>query len=144
RMQLPNGQKCRSLYSSHELNANAHRAHNDQMTVGNKIKFSSCPFFFKLQLESNTHPKPFALVSKYSPPDCDLLEASSKALYSCTYGGEEGLSVVEATTIKQVVVMIPHEVNGEEQFFMFEQPGNAVTDMGGFLLGSKDDEDMDG
>ncbi|KAH7917282.1 hypothetical protein BV22DRAFT_1135537 [Leucogyrophana mollusca] len=142
RLLLPNGQKCRSLFCGRERRPNARKARNVQVTINGQIQFAVVLFFFELQLEVNTHPKALAIISVYSPPDRALLEASSGALYSCKYLGDAGLVVIEATMINQVVAMIPHKVGEDECFFMFEQPGNDVTDLGGFLIDNEDDEDI--
>ncbi|KAH7919195.1 hypothetical protein BV22DRAFT_1023421 [Leucogyrophana mollusca] len=141
RLLLPNGQKCRSLFCGRERRSNARKARNVQVTVNGQIKFAAVQFFFELQFNLNTRPRPLALVSVYSPPDRELLEASSEALYSCKFLGDAALLVIEATAINQVVAMVPHKVGEDHCFFMFEQPGNDVTDMGGFLIADEDDED---
>ena len=39
--------------------------------------------------------KALALISQYSPPDCNLLATSSGVLWVCSAGGDAGLSVVK-------------------------------------------------
>jgi len=72
------------------------------------------------------------MISLYSPPDPILLAQSNGTLFSCTY--QATLTVIDAVDISQVVAMIPHTVNGQQHYFMFEQPGQDVTNLGGFMM----------
>jgi len=98
-------------------------------------------FFFKAQLEDNGASTALAMVSQYLPPDPILLKQSEGTLFSCTYSG--ALTVIHAVDIRQVVAMIPHNVNGRLRYFMFEQPGQDVTNLGGFVVGTADESDED-
>ncbi|KAG0696653.1 hypothetical protein DFH29DRAFT_783759, partial [Suillus ampliporus] len=64
-----------------------------------------------------------ALISLYSPPNRNLLQLSSEVLYSCQYRGDDSLYVVPITAIQAVVAMVPHTIDEEDCFFMFEQLG---------------------
>lgn len=55
-------------------------------------------------------------------------------MYSCQYCGEDSLRVVSVTAIQAVVAMVPHTIDEENCFFMFEQPGMDVVYRGGFLV----------
>lgn len=77
---------------------------------------------------------PLALISLYSPPNKNLLQLSSEVVYSCQYRGEDSLRVVSVTAIQAVVAMVPHTIDEENCFFMFEQPGMDVAYRGGFLV----------
>lgn len=61
--------------------------------------------------------------------------------YSCKYQGDSALRIIPVMAIKSVVAMIPHKINEEEWYFMFEQPGMDVARMGGYLVANEDDED---
>lgn len=82
-----------------------------------------------------------AMISLYSPPDPILLAQSNGTLFSCTY--QATLTVIDAVDISQVVAMIPHTVNGQQHYFMFEQPGQDVTNLGGFHDDSDEDDNSD-
>ncbi|KAI5996858.1 hypothetical protein F5J12DRAFT_680411, partial [Pisolithus orientalis] len=72
-----------------------------------------------------------------------LLCDSSGALFMCKYLGNNMLVVIKAADIKQVVAMVPHQIDGENCIFMFEQPGLDVMSLRGFLISDEDDEDGD-
>ncbi|KIK81599.1 hypothetical protein PAXRUDRAFT_155718, partial [Paxillus rubicundulus Ve08.2h10] len=97
-------------------------------------------FFFQLQLHENMEPVSLALISAYSPPNYNDLIDSSGSLFTCTYIGT--LSIVKVSQINQVVCITQHP--GTDKLFMFEQPGNDVTFLGGFLVTNEDNEDIDG
>lgn len=82
------------------------------------------------------------MVLQFSLPDPVLLEQSEGILFLCTYPG--ALIVINAVDICQVVAMIPHNVNGQQPYFMFVQPGQDVTNLGEFVIGMTDESDEDG
>ena len=81
---------------------------------------------------------PVALVSLYSAPDPDLLEISSDTLLVCKYHGDASLVLVEAQSIKSVVVMVPFMEKPEGgssrchkgRFFVVEKPGLSLVELG--------------
>ncbi|KAG0692628.1 hypothetical protein DFH29DRAFT_985705 [Suillus ampliporus] len=81
-----------------------------------------------------THPdihalEPLALVTIYSPLDRALLQDSSDTFYT-----------FQVPSIQSVVAMVPHTLEGEERFYMFEKPGMDLANLGG-ILWDEDDED---
>ena len=81
-------------------------------------------FFFEAQLEDDGPSTALAVVSQYSPPDATLLATSEGTLFSCTHhGSAAALTVIKVVDIRQVVAMIPHKLNEQPRYFMFEQPG---------------------
>ncbi|KIJ06008.1 hypothetical protein PAXINDRAFT_92621 [Paxillus involutus ATCC 200175] len=143
RLQLPNGQKCRSLWCTRERRIDARKSRNIKFTLSGNVKFGVAHFFFQIQERPHSQPQGLAIISLYSDPHRRLLEESSGALYSCKYLGDTSLIIIPATSIDQIVSMNPHEIDGHTRYFMFEQPGNDVTNLGGFLVSTEDDEDVD-
>jgi hypothetical protein len=76
--------------------------------------------------------KTLALVSVYSLPDEELLQASFFTLWSCTYHGDETLSIIDIKSITAVVAMVPLPSPASvERYFVVEKPGLDVAHMGG-------------
>ena len=75
------------------------------------------------------HFKDVALVTLYSPPDQDLLARSHGVLVSCTKLGEDSLCVIDVTSIKFVVAMVPHSPSGilEDRCFLVEKSGMEIA-----------------
>ena len=75
-----------------------------------------------------------AILSMYSSPSQELLQASYHTLWSCTYQGDMGLVIVDVKSITAVVAMIPNGPNFPggmaDQFFVVERPGLDVAHMG--------------
>ncbi|KIJ57736.1 hypothetical protein HYDPIDRAFT_103912 [Hydnomerulius pinastri MD-312] len=123
RLRLSSGITSRSMFSHRENKPNARR--------GRMAKVSA------------QASEPLALVSVFGHPRIDLLEESSGTYFACKHLGDNGLAVVKATTINSVVSMIPHLLDGEEYWYMFEKPGMDVADLGGFFEGGEEGEDGD-
>ena len=83
-----------------------------------------------------------ALVTLYSRPHPYLLEESYGTLVSCTKLGEESLCVINLTSIRSVVGMVPHHVNLpeglEERFFLVQKMGIELAHVGA----NPDDKDI--
>ncbi|KAF9231986.1 hypothetical protein BU15DRAFT_55551 [Melanogaster broomeanus] len=141
RLQLPNGQKARSIWCVREQHPNARKSRNVKFTINGNITLGVVHYFFQIHPCTNTQPIAVALVSLYSSPHLPTLLASSGALYSCKYLGETSLTVIPVFAIDQIVSMNPHKIDGDDRYFMFEQPGNDVTNLGGFMVSGEDDED---
>ena len=75
-----------------------------------------------------------AIISTYSEPNPDLLVESHGTLVSCQYFGDNGLVVIEVSCIESVVAMVPHNPphskNSELHFFLVEQPGLDIANLG--------------
>ncbi|KAL4063381.1 hypothetical protein V8B97DRAFT_1876840 [Scleroderma yunnanense] len=95
-------------------------------------------FIFQVQHQDNSLIIVLVMISQYLPLDAALLIASKGTLFSCAYHGSTSLMVVRAVDISQVVAMIPHKINGQPCYFMFKQPGQDVTNLGGFLISQED------
>ncbi|KIK84609.1 hypothetical protein PAXRUDRAFT_58990, partial [Paxillus rubicundulus Ve08.2h10] len=90
-LQLPNGQKCWSLWCTREWRIDAWKSCNIKV-----------PTIYSFVL-----PQGLAIISLYSDPHHCLLEESSGALYSCRYLGDTSLIIISATSIDQIVSMDP-------------------------------------
>ena len=93
-----------------------------------KPQYGEVHYYFLLEVEPNSPPQGFAMVSPYSPPDIALWEASHRTVWSCTPAADDNLSVVPLPFIKAVVAMVPHpprishpELEG--RFFVVEKLG---------------------
>lgn len=75
-----------------------------------------------------------AVISVYSEPREDLLEASHGTLVSCQYFGDNALEVIEVSCIESVVAMVPHNpphaMDTESHFFLIERPGLDIVNLG--------------
>ena len=78
------------------------------------------------------HFKDVALVTLYSLPDEDLLAQSHGVLVSCTKLSEDGLCIVDISSIQSVIAMIPHSPPGviEERYFLVEKTGMQIAHFG--------------
>jgi hypothetical protein len=72
-----------------------------------------------------------AVVVPFGPPDQDLLKLSSYTVYSCQ--PQDAVIVVDVKKILSVVAMLPHQIGGEQRYFLVEKPGLDLADLGGFL-----------
>jgi hypothetical protein len=63
----------------------------------------------------------------FAPPDPDLLRDSFETLWVCRFPGDEGIVVVDAKSITDVIGMVPFHRHGEkgdtaaEEFFAVEK-----------------------
>jgi hypothetical protein len=98
-----------------------------QFSQQQQFAFASVLFYFRLTIHDEI--KTFALVSKYGQPDFDLLQKSYHTLWSCESLGDAGLEVIDVQTIQSIVAMVPHL---EDCFFVYENVGLDMADMGGY------------
>lgn len=88
-------------------------------------------------METGESLRAFALIARYSHPDMNLFRESVWTVYLVTQiPYEEGLVIVEATSILSVVSMQPHShklIPGEARFFVWEKMGLKMA-----LLSSSD------
>jgi hypothetical protein len=52
--------------------------------------------------------------------------------------------VIKATGIKSVVSMVPHTLDGEEYWYMFEKVGMDLANLGGFFEAGDEDIESNG
>ncbi|KJA13285.1 hypothetical protein HYPSUDRAFT_151755 [Hypholoma sublateritium FD-334 SS-4] len=109
RLQLPNGQVARSLYSE-----NRRLSENKRNTRNVK--------------------NAYVVLSKYSSPDQDLLEESFHTLHACSYLSQESLVCVPLNSIVTVVSMQPLPLvagDPENLWFVVEKCGLDDTQLFG-------------
>ncbi|KJA13103.1 hypothetical protein HYPSUDRAFT_151950 [Hypholoma sublateritium FD-334 SS-4] len=78
---------------------------------------------------------PLAVISAYSEPDPELLEASHGTFISCAYLGDNSVRIIDISCIQSVVAMVPHTLErhgvDEKHYFLVERPGLDVVCLGG-------------
>ncbi|KAI0059597.1 hypothetical protein BV25DRAFT_1889570 [Artomyces pyxidatus] len=109
RCRLPNRQECRCEWTE---------VPNKVTRIARNVKFSETPgdpesfhyaevrFFFQWPINNPTHC--LALVSRYGAPDAALLDASSRTVWAARALGDDGLAVIDVTTILENVGMVPY------------------------------------
>ena len=98
--------------------------------------FGEVQFFFRAEIEGQMHG--LALISKYGPPDAELLHQSSNALWVSQYQGNEQLKVINIKSIATCIAMIPFMDPPDGRFFVCEKMGLEIGYLGGV------DEDLNG
>lgn len=75
-----------------------------------------------------------AIISMYSQPNTNLLMVSHGTYASCQYFGDDTLVAIDVLHIKSVVAMVPHNPphskDSELHFFLIEQPGLDIANLG--------------
>ena len=124
KLQLPNGQKVRSVWFESGVSVKLRRTscvevcfvHCSpsfqllttpvQIKYHDQIRIANVQFYFYMRF--GDHKYPLAMVSLFSLPDEDILLVSSHTVYLCDpLVGREGLAVVSITDIYSVVAMFP-------------------------------------
>ncbi|KAG2050403.1 hypothetical protein BDR06DRAFT_850683, partial [Suillus hirtellus] len=110
-----------------------------QVSIDGTVHFAEVQYFTQVAIAveniSEWHDANIAVISVFSAPDADLVQLSNQTVLSCKYLGNEGLCVVDVTSIKSVVAMIPHcptLPSGviEDCFFVLEHPGLNISQFG--------------
>ena len=87
------------------------------MTINGTSAIAEVEFFFRLQFGDVVHS--LAVVSKFSPPDQEILRLSNHAAYICHHGGTDALMVVDVKIINAVVSMVPdYQVTAEGEIIV--------------------------
>ena|SRR5271154_4866316 len=95
------------------------------MVFNEKIRYAEVLYFFVVLKGDRQHT--LAAVKLFAPPDPDLLRDSFETLWVCRFPGDEGIVVVNATSITDVIGMVPFHRPGEkddyaaEEFFTVEK-----------------------
>ncbi|KAK7015910.1 hypothetical protein VNI00_018996 [Paramarasmius palmivorus] len=117
RLQLPSKQIVRSLWQEGKRSKEkVRRARNVKLILDGQEYYAEVLYFFRVQ----KHNRFFSLaaVIMYSVPDPEILADSHDVLRVCTYLGEEGVAIVDAKSIIDVVGMVPFrraEVSWDEE-----------------------------
>ncbi|KIL54615.1 hypothetical protein M378DRAFT_134374 [Amanita muscaria Koide BX008] len=101
RLRLPNGETVRCAWKELE-NRNTRTSRNVQIQ-----------YFFCLTIANQK--RAFAMISRYSDPDQDLLEQSHQTLYVARYQGKQALEIINVYSIRLVVGMVPFMLSEEEE-----------------------------
>lgn len=91
-------------------------------------------FYFRVAIAGTT--ETLILGSLYSPADEQLNQETHGALNVFKYNGEDGLVVIQATTVLSVVAMVPFGKQTQEhppRFFLIEKFSLGVVDTGNIL-----------
>ena len=95
------------------------------MVLNEKIRYTEVLYFFVVHKADLRHT--LAAVKLFAPPNPDLLRDSFETLWVCKFPGDEGIAVVDAKCITDVIGMIPFHQPGEEgdttaeEFFAVEK-----------------------
>jgi hypothetical protein len=118
-----------------------------QVIIDGIVRFAEVQYFTQVAVHGDGvdewHDTNIAVVSVFSPPDADLIGLSNQTFLSCKYLGDEGLQVIDITSIKSVIAMIPHHPTlpsgiVEDRFFVVERPGLDISHFG--IAQDPDDE----
>ncbi|KAF8154160.1 hypothetical protein B0H34DRAFT_861033 [Crassisporium funariophilum] len=150
RVQLPNGQVIRSVFSEVEKgrrSENGRVTRNVKLSINGATEFGEVQFFFldyistpstpsssnsSSQLEDNRKPTPLAMVLLYQHPDQTLLTKSFGTLWACERGGQDNYQVISISAISSLVSMQPlPRLPGDREnlWFVVEKCGLDDTDI---------------
>lgn len=118
-----------------------------------KLRFAEVQYFFKLKQRSQgTEDEGFAMISLYSEPDPVLACQSFNTVLSCSYFGQDALTVARIKDIHAVIAMVPHRKAEEGtvagdlygKFFVVEKMGLDVMTMAGIAEVDGESEPLGG
>ncbi|KAG6913570.1 hypothetical protein DXG01_005857 [Tephrocybe rancida] len=122
RLQLPNGQVARSTWVE-ETRSSYQMASNVKGT-DTPSQIGQVQFYFITEIGGVV--RHLAFVVCYGLPHAGLLETSKQTLWSCSR--EDGLlRAIDVKSIQSVVAMVPHEIAGEQRYFLAEKPGLDIS-----------------
>jgi hypothetical protein len=110
-----------------------------KLQLNGQTEYVEVQFYFLHFTSDNPNdmPIPYALVSIYSRPVHNILVESSNTLWACKHGGDDGLRVVEVTSIAACVSMqplphVPSDPEGSTFWFVVEKSGLEDAQLTGF------------
>jgi hypothetical protein len=110
-----------------------------KLELNGQIEYAEVQFYF-LRFTSDNNPNdmpiPYALVSVYSPPLHDILIESSNTLWACEHHGDDGLQIINLTSImacvsRQPLLHVPSDPEGAF-WFVVENSGFKDAQLTGF------------
>ncbi|KAF8228660.1 hypothetical protein L208DRAFT_1290253 [Tricholoma matsutake] len=105
-LQLPNGQRARSIWSDSNSKASLRRTSCVEIEYDGKMCITNVAYYFYLQFDDLKYP--LAVINLFSLPDVTLLSQSSQTVYLCdALEGLDAIRVIPITSIKSVVSMFP-------------------------------------
>ncbi|KAI0304753.1 hypothetical protein BC826DRAFT_902685 [Russula brevipes] len=122
RLQLPNGQRARSIWSESNASKPVQINYNGQMRIANVL------YYFYLRFEDQQYP--LAIVKLFSFPDANILSESSQTVYLCdALEGRDAIKAIAITSINSVVSMFPDlkvapsgEIVNTQRFALLRHP----------------------
>ncbi|KAF8890250.1 hypothetical protein CPB84DRAFT_1837475 [Gymnopilus junonius] len=132
RLQLPNGQIARSLFSekkrvSEDTRISRNVKLETKVILNDEVQFAEVQYFF-LDRDSDEPGEQiaYAILSMYGLPNNEMLVESSYTLHACEYTGQNNLQCLPITTINSVVSMQPLPClpgDPENLWFVIEKSG---------------------
>ncbi|KAG1832624.1 hypothetical protein DFJ58DRAFT_750346 [Suillus subalutaceus] len=112
RLRLPCGQiACTAWRESERPLEKLRIARHIKVIIDGTVRFAEVQYFTQVAIATENigewRDANIAVISVFSAPDADLVQLSNQTVLSCKYLGNEGLCVVDVTSIKSVVSMIP-------------------------------------
>ncbi|KAF8154953.1 hypothetical protein B0H34DRAFT_660517 [Crassisporium funariophilum] len=109
RLQLPNGQTARSLFSeTRRVEERTRISRNVKITLDGQVRYAEVQyFFFDRDSDEPGEQVAHAVLSLYGHPNEEMLVESSYTLHACEYTGQENLLCLPITAIDSVVSMQP-------------------------------------
>ncbi|KAG2125708.1 uncharacterized protein EDB93DRAFT_1258036 [Suillus bovinus] len=139
-LRLPCGQiACTAWHESERPLEKLRIACHIKVIIDRTVRFTEVQYFTQVAIATENIGEwldaNIAVISVFSAPDADLVQLSNQTVLPCKYLGDEGLCVVDVTSIKSVVTMIPHcptLPSGviEDHIFVLECPGLDIYQFG--------------
>ncbi|KAI0282450.1 hypothetical protein BC826DRAFT_921758 [Russula brevipes] len=128
RLQLPNGQRARSIWSESNTRTSLRQTSCVEINYNGNMRIANVLYYFYLQFQDQQYP--LAVVNLFSFPDTNLLSKSSQTVYICdALEGQDAIQVIAITSIKSVVSMFPDlkvtpggEVVNTQRFALLRHP----------------------
>ncbi|KAI0699679.1 hypothetical protein BC835DRAFT_1267577 [Cytidiella melzeri] len=158
RIQLPNGQIARAWKELEKPLDMSRYSRMVKVVCDDRIEIAEVQFYFLLKAgqDEDDRQHGFAMVSMWSPPDPQLLEWSSKCLWSCLPLPKEDdrlLRIISAKNIIAAVGMVPHSVDIIEdpelrnrlrgRWYMVPHLGQKLSSMAGAPNGDEGNNGAD-
>lgn len=107
-----------------------------QFKLNLKVEFGEVQFyFFNIDADDDGQQIAYALVSKYGPPDQQMLDESLHTLHACEYLGSNDLVAIPVTSIISVISMQPLPAlpgDRENLWFVVEKSGLDDVELTGY------------
>ncbi|KAI0279678.1 hypothetical protein BC826DRAFT_889522, partial [Russula brevipes] len=106
RLQLPNGQRARSIWSESNARSSLRRTSCVEINYNGQMRIANVLYYFYLRFEDQQYP--LAIVKLFSFPDANILSESSQTVYLCdALEGRDAIKAIAITSINSVVSMFP-------------------------------------
>lgn len=122
------------------------QSHNVQFALQGRVSYGEVQYHFHIKFPDNICA--FTMVSCYSPPDKEFWACSLHTVWSCTYQGQDTLTVIPIQDIHTVISMIPHIALPDKdthnlfgRLYVCDKMGLEIQAIGGFQE-ADDEENM--